>query len=181
MPGRPAPPSGASAAPMPPGGRGKPAAAHASPSGTGTAAGGRGTGGTRRRAGAFCVLVVPCTAGGATQYLPGGGGGGVPCRHVRSTTAATPCPNIPPGWPCPWALCLAAPGQARYPRGGESTSRPPGSDLVAPLCAPPKPTLWSSSRVAFRTALFRVCLLVPLSYRRGCGPRPSPPATLYPS
>ena len=66
----------------------------------------------------------------------------------------------------------AGPGPLSRGVGG---SRPTRSDLVAPLCAPPTPTPWSW-RVATRTALFPVRLVVPLSYGRGCGP--GPPALL---
>ena len=71
-----------------------------------------------------------------------------------STNAVAPCPNIPPGWLCPWALRLAAPGRARYPGGGGG-GRPRGllglisSHRSAPLRA--YPAVFVARRAAYRS------------------------------
>ena len=41
------------------------------------------------------------------------GGGGCRAGMTGYTIQVAPCPNIPPGWSCPWACCRAALGWAR--------------------------------------------------------------------
>ena len=87
------------------------------------------------------ILRVYCAAQSTrADAAPLGGGVGVPRRHSGSKTAIAPCPNIPLGWPCPWAPRLAVPGRARL-RGGASSSQPRGSDCGAPLLVPPAYTV----------------------------------------
>ena len=66
-------------------------------------------------------------------------GGGVPCRHVRVHICGRALPGHPSGVAVPLgpASGRAGPGPPSW-GGGGMTSRPPGSDLGAPLRAPPR-------------------------------------------
>ena len=100
---------------------------------------------------------------------------------IGSTTVVAPCPNIPPGWPCSWALRQAALGRARYlgGGGGETTLRPPGSGLAVLPVAPSRPPR-GRRRVSRRSPLFIPCACCPCALWPGLWTWSLPPCGTVP-
>ena len=154
--GRSAPSSSASVDPKCSDGCRKPAVARDGPSGTRMALGGFRYGGDATWPRGIVLSCTHCVEREGVA-LPTGGGGGHRAGMTGSETEIAPCPNISPGWLCPWARRRAALGRARCGarryRGDGGGGRPCNGGggvgsrwFLTPLAWLPPVPLWHRSR-----------------------------------
>ena len=120
------------------------------------------------------LLAVCAVQSERGDTVPTYGGGGFCAGMTRSTTVVAPCPNIRPGWPCPWPCVRPRRVGPVSWGGGGAPSWPPRSGLA--------PRLPHGSRRALRYVpliiLCGCCFLCLMA--RVVGPVPSPYAAPYP-